>query len=132
MIYGRSVAFDELDDGDLKEGGARIGAAALNAARVVAAERLAAVLPSAGDASTTVEAFMARDPADPLYDLLKGFEQRWALLVVKLLEPVTNPAAAIRDARTRGVTVASIAEALNIAHQTVYARYGDQIILHRK
>jgi DNA invertase Pin-like site-specific DNA recombinase len=48
------------------------------------------------------------------------------------LEPVTNPAAAIRDARSRGVTVAEIADALGIAHQTVYARYGDQISRRKK
>jgi hypothetical protein len=68
----------------------------------VAAERLVPVLGStAADPTATVTVLMARDPDDESYDILRGFEQRWAVLVVRLLEPVTNPAAAIRDARSR-------------------------------
>jgi hypothetical protein len=133
MAYSHSVAFDDLTDGELSEAEVRIAGAALRAARLVAAERLAPMLgPAAADPATTVEILITRDPDDERFDLLRGFEHRWAVLVVRLLERVTNPAAAIRDARSRGVTVAEIADALGIAHQTVYARYGDQITRRRK
>jgi len=128
MVYGRAVAFDDLDPAALRAAGNRITAAALHEARLVAAERMAPVLgPTTADPETTVAVLMARDPSDERYDILKAFERRWAILVVRLLEPGIDTAAAIRDARSRGVTVAAIADALGIAHQTVYARYGDQI-----
>lgn len=130
--YGQTVAFDEFDDDALSIARGRIEEAALDAARITAAERLVSVLGGGSiDPATAVSVLMARDPADDRYDLLKAFEQRWALTVIRLLEPVTSPAAAIRDARSRGVTVAAIAEALGIAHQTVYARYGKTIQLDR-
>jgi hypothetical protein len=126
------VGFDDFDEQALNVARGRIADAALATARIVAAERLSSALGSnAADPATTVEVLLARDPADDRYDILKAFEQRWALLVIKLLEPIISPATAIRDARARGVTVAAIADALGIAHQTVYARYGDQIVLNR-
>ena len=126
------MAFDDLDDSALRNARDRIAEAALTTARLIAAERLSSAIGAgAPDPETVVSVLLARDPADDRYDLLRGFEQRWALMVIKLLEPVTNPAAAIRDARLRGVTISSIADLLGIASQTVYQRYGDQIIVNR-
>lgn len=132
MIYGRLVAFDDFDERALSAAHTRIAEAALAAARIVAAERLPPVFGSnAVDPAAIVEILLKRDENDDRYDLLKAFEQRWALAVVKLIEPVTNPAVAIRDARARGLTVAAIAAALGVTNQTIYARYGDQIVLAR-
>jgi hypothetical protein len=130
--YGQTMAFDEFDGEALSSAHDRIAAAALDAARLIAAERLSSALGAGTTDPTTITAvLMARDPSDDRYDVLKAFEQRWALAVVRLLEPITNPAPAIRDARSRGVTVAAIAQVLGIAHQTVYARYGHQIVIGR-
>jgi hypothetical protein len=74
---------------------------------------------------------MARDPADSRYELLKAFERQWAALVIRIVTPVVaDPAAAVSDARDRGVTVAVIAAALGITPQGVYARYADQVVRH--
>ncbi|MFV8142159.1 hypothetical protein ACNQR7_31725 [Mycolicibacterium senegalense] len=125
--------YDEPSAAEIQNAGERIAAAALDTARLIAAERLQELLgPAAADPVATVEAFLARDASShPKYDVLRAFEQRWALLTIRLLEPTMNPAAAIRDARSRGVTVQQVAAALKIRPQTVYSRYGDDILLSR-
>lgn len=122
------VAFDDLDPATLQSATDRIAAAALHEARLVAAESLAVLGPTASDPETTVSVLLARDPKDERYDILRAFERRWSILVARLLDQGIDAAAAIRDARARGVTVATIADALGIAHQTVYARYGAERI----
>lgn len=125
--YCRWVAFDDLSDEALAAASDAVATAALLAARLEAAQRLLAG-PGAGagdDPAGAVEVLIRSDPADPRYELLHAFEKPWALLVIRILATVCDPAPAIEDARRRGVTVPAIAKTLGVSHQAVYSRYAD-------
>ncbi|MDA3664968.1 hypothetical protein PFJ02_23675 [Mycobacterium xenopi] len=117
--------FDELDAEELTAARTRVADAGLDAARRLATTRLVDG-PAAGLAkpATVMELLLARDQADPRWERLEPFETRWALLVVRLLAPVMNPAAAVADARRRGATWAAIGEALGVTAQSAHARFG--------
>ncbi|XTP38552.1 hypothetical protein ACORG1_34460 (plasmid) [Mycobacterium sp. TJFP1] len=121
------MAFDDLSDEALAAASDAVATAALRAARLEAAQRLLAG-PGAGagdDAAGAVEVLIRSDPGDPRYELLHAFEKPWALLVIRILATVCDPAPAIVDARRRGVTVPAIAKTLGVSHQAVYSRYAD-------
>ncbi|MEX7470520.1 hypothetical protein AB4Z39_12510 [Mycobacterium adipatum] len=121
------MAFDDLSDEALAAASDAVATAALRAARLEAAQQLLAG-PGAGagdDPAGAVEVLIRSDPGDPRYELLHAFEKPWALLVIRILATVCDPAPAIEDARRRGVTVPAIAKTLGVSHQAVYSRYAD-------
>jgi hypothetical protein len=124
------MAFYDLTSAEFANERDRIAAAALDAARRAATERLiAGPAAGAGDASAATEVLVSRDTRDSRYELLSAFEKQWALLVLHLVvEVVTDPSPAVRDARDRGATVADIAATLGITEQGVYSRYADQVV----
>lgn len=123
------MAFDELTDDELTSERRRIFGEALGAARVAAAERLSVELGQIVDAANLVRILMSHDEGDARYDLLRAFEKRWALLVLRLIAgTVVHPSAAVSDARDRGATVPEIADALGLTTQGVYATYRDQVV----
>lgn len=99
--------------------------AGLEAARLVAAKRLlAGPAVGLGKAAALVELLMARDTTDDRWERLEPFEQRWALLVVRLMDArVKDPSEAVADARRRGATWAAIAAALGVTTQAVHGRF---------
>lgn len=123
------MAFDELTDDELASERRRIFAGATEAAQLAAAQRLAAELGHLMTAQSVVDTLAVGDTDLPHYDLVKAFEKRWALLVLRLLSGVVvQPTAAVSDARERGATVPEIAEALGLTTQGVYATYRDQVV----
>jgi hypothetical protein len=115
------VAFDDLSDEDLAVATSRVAADALHSARLLAADRLVrGPGRGVGDAAAAVDVLLARDPADDRYELLQAFEKSWAVLVIRILAPVADPAPAMQDARDRGVTAAAIANALGVSQQALY------------
>jgi hypothetical protein len=122
------VAFDDLEDDALAAARARVAADALHSARIQAAQPLVSGPGAgAGDATTAVDVLLACNTDDTRYELLRAFEKSWAALVVRILAGVADPSAALQDARERGVTVAAIAQALDITQQGVYQRYGELV-----
>lgn len=121
------VAFDDLSDDALAAASDVVAGAALRAARLEATRRLLAG-PGAGagdDPAAAVEVLVRSDHGDPSYELLHAFEKPWALLVIRILATVCDPAPAIEDARRRGVTVPAIAKTLGVSHQAIYSRYAE-------
>lgn len=109
------VKFDEVDDSWVEKVAAEVAAAALHTARIAAAARLVEG-PVAGrplTPSEVVELLLRRDEQHPLWDTIAPYEQRWALLVIRAVDNVTNLAmAATADARRRGTSWAAIGRAL--------------------
>ncbi|MUL61123.1 MULTISPECIES: hypothetical protein [unclassified Mycolicibacterium] len=110
--------------------------AGLTAARICAAEQMLAIFQSAGlmlDGKVTSAAIAAalseRNPDDPLYVVLKPWEEQWALLVVRFAEsanrvPKSVDVLAVEAARERGARWSEIGEALGITPQSAHSRYG--------
>lgn len=123
------MAFDDLSDDELAAEQRRIHNGALETAQLAAAQRLTVELGNLMTAQSVLDT-LALDDADlPHYDLLKAFEKRWALLVLRLLAGiVADPAVAVSDARERGATVPEIAETLGLTTQAVYTRYRTQVV----
>ena len=123
------MAFDDLTDDELTSERRGIFVGAVEAAQLAAAQRLAAELGHLMTARDVVDTFVVGEAESPHHDLLKAFEKRWSLLVLRLLAGVVGqPAAAVSDARKRGATVPEIAEALGLTTQGVYATYRDQVV----
>lgn len=70
---------------------------------------------------------MARDDADPRFERLQPWEQRWALLVIKIAAPVMDPVVAIADARRRGLSWAAIGAALGVSAQSAHTRFAGRV-----
>ena len=120
--------FDELTDDELETASGQAAAAGLYSARLAAAERLVNGPGSgAGKPQTVVEALMARDEADPRFERLQPWEERWALLVIKIAAPVMDPVAAIADARRRGLSWAAIGAALGVSAQSAHTRFAARV-----
>lgn len=123
------MAFDDLLSDELTSERRHIFAGAVEAAQLAAARRLTAELGHIVDAPQLVEILVTHDTDNSRYDLLKAFEKRWALLVLRLLAgTLLHPAVAVSDARERGATVPENAEALGLTTQGVYATYRDQVV----
>lgn len=120
--------FDELTDDELETASGQAAAAGLYAARLSAAERLVNGPGSgAGKPNSVVEALMARDRIDPRYERLEPWEQRWALLVIRIAAPVMDPVTAIADARRRGLSWAAIGGALGVSAQSAHTRFAARV-----
>ena len=120
--------FDELSGDELAVASADAAAAGLDAARLAAAARLAKGPASGvGRPAALVKLLMARDEAGDHWELLAPFEQRWALLVVRIVAPVMDPAPAVADARLRGVTWAAVGAALGgVSAQAAQQRFASR------
>ena len=128
--YYSVMAFYELTDDQVSTAQSQIADAALAAARLDATERLiAGPAAGAGDPHAARAVLVTRDNTDGRYELLSAFEKQWALLVLRLLAGVvTDPSAAVRDARDRGATAAEIAATLGITEAAVYKRYANHVV----
>ncbi|MBS1691188.1 MAG: hypothetical protein JST91_03000 [Actinobacteria bacterium] len=117
--------FDDLVGDELMNASRSVVDAGLEAARLVAAKRLlAGPAVGLGKPAALVELLMARDTSDDRWERLEPFEQRWALLVVRLMDArVKDPSEAVADARRRGATWATIAAALGVTAQAVHGRF---------
>jgi hypothetical protein len=119
--------FDDLPTDALVEHQAQISADALANARRIASTYLASGPGLGLDAERVTDVLIRRDPADPHYERLAPFEERWALLVIRLLLRVIDPALAVADAHIRGASWADIGGALGVARQTAHNRFSDKI-----
>lgn len=116
--------FDELTSDELAAAAADAAGAGLDAARLTAAARLAkGPVSGAGRPAALVKLLMARDETDPKWERLEPFERRWSLLVVRIVGSVMDPVAAVRDARRRGASWASVGAALGVTVQTAHERF---------
>lgn len=121
------MAFDDLSEADVAAAITEIRAATYQAARLFAARRLVAG-PAAGligSPAEAVDVLMRRDPNAPHFELLAAVEQRWALLVLRIVNAVLRPDEAVRDARRRGATWAAIGAALGVTASSACHRFGD-------
>lgn len=120
--------FDELTGDELTAASAAAAAAGLEAARLSAATRLAKGPASgAGRPAALVKLLMARDEAGEHWELLAPFEQRWALLVVRIVAPVMDPVEAVADARRRGASWAAVGVALGVKAPTAHERFASRL-----
>lgn len=63
-----------------------------------------------------VREVIVRDRADSRFERLEPWEQRWALLVIKICRPCDGPPVmAVADARRRGLSWAAIGRALGVS-----------------
>lgn len=130
-VYGHWVPFDELTASDLAACREQVSAAALREARLIAAERLEAG-PAAGTGLDADEILTILSSENPSHELIRAFEARWAVLVVKILAEVADPAPAVEDAYARGVSGPAIGRALGVSHQTIYSRYREAVEAGRR
>ncbi|MGB2920919.1 MAG: hypothetical protein WBC15_12455 [Mycobacterium sp.] len=116
--------FDDLTADELSGDRDAVARAGLEAARLKAAARFIDG-PGAGlgRPAALVELLMDRDTADPRWERLGPFEQRWALLVVQIVASVTDPHPAVADARRRGCSWAAIGTALGVTPQSAHQRF---------
>lgn len=125
--YDPGVAFHEVSDEEAVADAEHVAAAALAAARLAATRKLLAG-PATGlpiEVADAAAVLTARDDSDPRFEALSYFEKPWALLVLRLVALVlSDPGAAVRDARARGATVADVAATLGITTNGVYKRFG--------
>ena len=120
--------FDELTGEELSAASADAATAGLESARLTAAARLAkGPVAGIGRPATLVKLLMARDQSDPQWERLEPFEQRWALLVVRVVAPVMDPTLAVADARRRGASWAAIGGALGVKAPTAHERFASRM-----
>lgn len=121
--------FDELTDDELEGAAAAVAAAGLSAARLAAATRLAAgPASSVGRPAVLVTLLMDRDETSPAWDWLGPYEQRWAVLVVRIVAAARmDPLQAVADARRRGTSWAAIGRALGVTMQTAHGRFAERV-----
>jgi hypothetical protein len=128
---------------DLEQASERVTAAALAEARQAASERLLAWLLRSGvavedDARGVTEVLLRRDEADPRFQVLISFAERWALDIVTITTaalvprrgqqaPRTPDVLAIESAIEAGASWAAIGTAIGIAAPTAHVRYRDRI-----
>lgn len=116
--------FDELTSDELAAAAAAAADGGLSVARLTAAKRLVeGPATGVGRPTAVVKLLMERDTTDPRWERLQPFEQRWSLLVVRLVAPVMDPVRAVGDARRRGVTWAAIGAALGVSSQAAQQRF---------
>lgn len=120
--YAHDV-FDDVAVEELAQHQQNIAADALRSARAIAANYLA-IGPGEGlEPERILDALIVRDVSDPLYERLAPFEKRWAILVIRLLHPVTDPRLAVQEALARGATWAEIGAATGMSRQTAHKHF---------
>lgn len=119
--------FGDLSGEEITAQQDRIAAAALASARRVASICLADGPGLGLEPDRITEVLIRRDAADPVFERLAPFEERWALLVIRLLRAVLDPASAVADAHARGASWADIGGALGIARQTAHNRFSGKV-----
>lgn len=120
------MAFDDLSDAEVSAAADQARAAVYDAARLIAARRLISTATRVvDDPEQLVDVLMRRDPDDPRFELLTAVEQRWALVVLRIVNEVLRPDEAVADARRRGVTWAGIGAALGVTASSACHRFGD-------
>jgi hypothetical protein len=120
--------FDDLSDTELDDAAADVAAAALKAARLAAAKELVAgPATGAGRPPAVADLLMSRNSDDPRWERLEPFEQRWALLVIRIAARVIDPVAAVADARRRGSSWADIASALGVTAPAAHERFASRV-----
>lgn len=127
--YGGSV-FDELSAEELAQASRAVSAAGLESARLTAVGRFTTDGPGrgVGRPAAVVELLMARDDADERWERVAPFEQRWALLVVRIVAAVMDPVGAVADARRRGCSWAVIGAALGVSAQAAHERFAARVV----
>ena len=126
-ITVRGVPFDDLSEAEVSAAANEARTATYDAARLIAAQRLIAATTAAGvvnDPDELVSVLMLRDLGDPRFELLSAVEQRWALVVLRIVNEVLRPDEAVADARRRGVTWAGIGSALGVTASSACHRFG--------
>jgi len=120
------VPFDDLSGDDLAAAADEVQAVAYSAARLIAARRLIAGTAAGviGNPSEVVDVLMGWDADNPQFELLGAVEQRWALLVLRIVNHVLRPDEAVSDARRRGVTWAAIGTAMGVTASSACHRFG--------
>lgn len=121
------MPFDDLSEAEVSAAAGEARAATYDAARLIAARRLIAATTAAGvvhDPDELVSVLMLRDFGDPRFELLGGVEQRWSLVVLRIVNEVLRPDEAVADARRRGVTWAAIGAALGVTASSACHRFG--------
>nr|WP_041321632.1 hypothetical protein [Mycobacterium sp. MOTT-90]AFQ68244.1 hypothetical protein [Mycobacterium sp. MOTT-90] len=120
--------FDELTSDELAAATADAAAAGLEAARLTAAARLAkGPAVGVGRPAALVKLLMGRNEADPTWERLAPFEQRWALLVVRIVGAVMDPVSAVADARRRGASWAAVGAVLGVSAQAAHGRFASRM-----
>ncbi|MFV8160747.1 hypothetical protein ACNQVK_01090 [Mycobacterium sp. 134] len=125
------MPFDELTASELAACREQVSAAALRQARLIAAERLADG-PADGTGLDAEEVLAILLSENPDHELIRAFEARWAVLVIRILAEVADPAPAVEDAYARGVSGPAIGRALGVSHQTIYSRYREAVEAGRR
>lgn len=126
-IDSLGCVFDDLSGEEIATQQDRIAAAALASARRVASTCLAGGPGLGLEPDRITDVLIRRDAADPVFERLAPFEERWALLVIRLLHAVLDPAPAVADAHVRGASWADIGGALGIARQTAHNRFSGKM-----
>ena len=121
--------FDDLPDAELAAASANAAAAGLASARVYAAKQLVkGPVSGVGRPAGVVDLLVARDEQDSHWERLEPFEQRWSLLVVRIVAPVMDPVEAVADARRRGASWAAIGAALGgVSAQAAQQRFASRL-----
>lgn len=119
---GVETVFEHLTSEELAVASGRAAAAGLAVARRDAVQLMDGLDKRLGRAAAVVELLMARDSADERWERLAPFEQQWALLVVRIVDAVMDPAEAVSDARRRGCSWAALGSALGISAQSAHER----------
>lgn len=122
--------FDDLTADELAIATASASDAALTDARMHATERLIDG-PGAGlgHPSAVMPVLVDRDETHASWERLVPYEQRWALLVLKIVAPVMDPLDAVSDARRRGSTWSAIADVLGVTAQAAQQRFTPRLSL---
>jgi hypothetical protein len=112
-LYGERVPFDDLSDAEVAAAADHARTAAYAAVRLTAARHLiGAVIGVVDEPEELVDVLMRRDLGDLRFELLTAVEQRWALVMLRIVNEVMRPNEAIADARRRGASWAAIGAAL--------------------
>jgi hypothetical protein len=82
-----------------------------------------------GPPAAVVDLMMAREAADERWERLAPYEQRWALLVVRIMAAVMDPIEAVGDARRRNCSWALIGTALGVSAQAAHERFAGRVPL---
>jgi hypothetical protein len=119
--------FDQLDDNELAAARQDLATAGLDSARIAATARyIAGPGDGLGTPADLMPLLMSRDSTDARWERIAPFEQRWALLVLRIAATAA-PFEAVSDCRRRGCSWAAIGAALGVAAQSAHEKFANKI-----